>query len=139
MAVVVDVNIQTIHHIEMRIGKQLFHGGVLDIGRHLALHERAEIGILTELVHIFQGGCGRGGSGHGDLAFAGRVRWRGGRFLCRLGRQGFALPCIVFSTGPPAQETAVRFVSHCAGLRDLCPLFCRCSPMPGCQSDPAKA
>ena len=52
LSVVVDVNIHSVHHIEMRIGKQLFHGRVFDLWRNLAGHELGVIGVFGETLYI---------------------------------------------------------------------------------------
>ena len=54
LTVIVDVHVQTIHHVEVRVGKQFFHGRVLDIDRHLVAHKRTEVGRRRELTHIVQ-------------------------------------------------------------------------------------
>ena len=56
MTVIIDVHIQAIHHIEMRIRKQLFHGGIFDLGRYFLPHIGAEVGIGGEAVDIVERG-----------------------------------------------------------------------------------
>lgn len=53
-AVVVDVDVQPIHHIEVRIGKQFFHGGIAHLGPHTTLHEGLEIGRGRQRLHIVE-------------------------------------------------------------------------------------
>ena len=55
LTVVVDVHVHAIHHIEMRVSKQLFHRCVFDLGCDLARHELGEVGVFSEALHIGQG------------------------------------------------------------------------------------
>jgi hypothetical protein len=43
LAVIVDVNVHPVHHIEVRVGKQFFHCGVFHFRGHTLAHERPEI------------------------------------------------------------------------------------------------
>lgn len=52
LSVVVDINIHSVHHIEMRIGKQLFHGRVFDLWRNLAGHELGVVGVFGKALNI---------------------------------------------------------------------------------------
>ena len=56
-AVVIDVDVQAVHHIEMRISKQFFHGGVFHLGRHTAGHESREVRLRRQLLGLCQGGA----------------------------------------------------------------------------------
>ena len=58
LVVVVDVDVQPIHHVEVRVGKELFHGGIAHLGHHAALHERLKVRLGRELLHVLQGGQG---------------------------------------------------------------------------------
>jgi hypothetical protein len=44
LAVIVNIDVQPIHHIEMRVGKEFFHGRVFHIGWHGVPDKGAEIG-----------------------------------------------------------------------------------------------
>lgn len=56
--VIVDVNVQPVHHIEVRVGKQLFHRGIADLGTNAALHEWLEVRLGREALHVFERGQG---------------------------------------------------------------------------------
>jgi len=56
LTVVVDVDVHTVHHIEVRVAEQLFHGHIFHIGRHTARHEAREIRFRGELLRISQRG-----------------------------------------------------------------------------------
>ncbi len=56
LVVIVDVDVQPVHHIEMRVGKQLFHGRVAHFGTHTGLHEGLEIRLRGQALHILQRG-----------------------------------------------------------------------------------
>ncbi len=56
LVVVADVDVQPVHHIEMRVGKEFFHGGVAHLGPDAALHERLEVGLGGQLLHILERG-----------------------------------------------------------------------------------
>ena len=58
LTVVVDVDVHTVHHIEVRVGEQLFHGGVFYIGRDASGHEAREIRFRGELLRVGQRGRG---------------------------------------------------------------------------------
>lgn len=113
--VVVDVDVQTVHHIEVWIGKQFFHGGIAHLGAHPPLHEGLEIGAGRQGLRIFQrrqrgldGGLPGGGLGqvHGRRR-AGHcvsrlLRWGCGRFRDR-----------PFLTRPAAEETFAHAPPSC--------------------------
>ncbi len=65
LAVIVDVDIQPVHHIEMRVGKEFFHGRVADFGTDAPLHEGLKIRLGGQLFHIVEAGQGRGIRGWG--------------------------------------------------------------------------
>lgn len=50
--VVFDIDVQTVHDVEMGVGKQFFHGGIADLGIHPALHEGLEIRFGGQPLHI---------------------------------------------------------------------------------------
>ena len=52
LSVVVDINVHSVHHIEVRIGEQFFHRCVFDLWRNLAGHELGVVGILGESLYI---------------------------------------------------------------------------------------
>lgn len=43
-AVIVDVDVQTVHDVEMRVGEELAHGGIAYFRGHIARGKTAEIG-----------------------------------------------------------------------------------------------
>ena len=60
-AVIVDVHVQSIHDIEVRIGKQFFQRCILDLGRDLVPHEITEVRRRRELLDILKRGRRRYG------------------------------------------------------------------------------
>ena len=52
LRVVANVNVQAIHDIEVRIGKELFHGRIAHIRPHTTAHEGLEIRSRTQSLHI---------------------------------------------------------------------------------------
>lgn len=54
--IIVDVDVQPIHHIKVRIGEQFLHGNVAHIGAHTPTHERLEIGLWREHLGLFESG-----------------------------------------------------------------------------------
>jgi len=58
LAVVVDVHIHAVDHIEVRIAEEFFHGRVFDLGRDVTGHEVGVIRLGRELLHIAHGRCG---------------------------------------------------------------------------------
>jgi len=96
LVVVVDVDVQPIHHIEVGICEELFHRSISHLGHHATLHERLKVRLWRELLRVFKGGqrlrrvvlwCGR------PCAARGRGRhlaWRGRRIqrLIQRGRRG---------------------------------------------------
>ena len=54
--VVANVDVQTVHHVEMRVGEQLLEGGIADLGRDCARHEGTEVGGRRELLRLLQRG-----------------------------------------------------------------------------------
>ena len=57
--VVVDVDVETVHHIEVRVGKQFFHGGVAHLGCDAVGNKRLEVRLRGELQRVLQRGHGR--------------------------------------------------------------------------------
>lgn len=55
LGIVVNINIEAIHDIEMRIGKEFFHRRVPHVGTHAWGHERFEVGIPGQSLSIFEG------------------------------------------------------------------------------------
>jgi len=43
LVVIVDVDVQPIHHVEVRIGEEFFHGRIFHIGCNASGHETSEI------------------------------------------------------------------------------------------------
>lgn len=113
----------------MRVGEELFHRSILDIGRHFMAHECTEIGLGRELRHIVKRGsrCRRGLDGPVNLRRLGD--------LCRMGfcallqnfvLSGFRYRClgltgITFSGRPATQKTAPSVVTHDWLLQDPYP------------------
>jgi len=102
LAVIVDVDIQPVHDVEVRVGEELFHRRVAHLGTDARAHERLEIGVGRErpdilergdrrtgngLVWLGLGRCGKLGIRRYGLAIA--AFWR--RFWLRLPRQRFLL------------------------------------------------
>jgi len=135
--IVVDVNVQPVHHVEMRVGKQLFHGRVADLRHHIAGHEAGEICLRGELRHIGQRGGWR------RLIWAGRLLYRrwcghlhrlcvgcGYRFRCR--------PGLGLAARPAVEKTVLSrhayHPSQPSQHRHLCaaPPLWKCGP--GCQT-----
>jgi len=54
--VVVDVGVQPIHHVVVRVGEQLLHRRILDLLVDVARDEAREIGFGRQRLHVFQGG-----------------------------------------------------------------------------------
>ena len=82
LGVVADVDVQTVHHIEVRVGKQLLHGQVAHLGRHRAGHEGFEVRRGGERLGVRQRGwwrigCrGDGGSWCSWCRHRSHWRWR---------------------------------------------------------------
>ncbi|MNT37814.1 hypothetical protein D3C72_1739700 [compost metagenome] len=70
LGVVADVDIKAIHHIEVRVGKELLHGQVAHLGRYIAGHKGLEIGCRRKRLGIGQRGW-RGSFCSGPSAFCG--------------------------------------------------------------------
>ncbi len=60
LSVVVDIDIQPIHHVEMRIGEKPLHRGIANIGSNRARHEGREVRIGCKGSHVVQGQPRRG-------------------------------------------------------------------------------
>ncbi len=58
LGVVPDVDVQPVHHIEMRIGEQLLHGRIAHLGCNPLPHERLKVRSRREWLHIVQRGQG---------------------------------------------------------------------------------
>lgn len=125
-AVVVNVNVEPVHHVVMRVGKELFHGGVAHLGRHVARHKRGKAAVGVQDFDIFQ--C--------------RQRCHNGQRLCRRNltlarllwrRSGIlhhpALAQGLLALRPAAQKAVSHW--HRPGHRQI---FSRWKSMPGCQS-----
>ncbi len=56
LAVVVNVDVQPVHDVEVRIGKEFFHGRIAHLGAHATLHEGLKVGFRGQLTHILQRG-----------------------------------------------------------------------------------
>ena len=52
LSVVVDINVHSVHHIEMRIGEQFFHRRVFHLRRDFVGHELGVIGVFGETLYI---------------------------------------------------------------------------------------
>lgn len=52
LSVVVDINVHSVHHIEVRIGEQFFHRRVFDLRRDFVGHELGVIGVFGETLYI---------------------------------------------------------------------------------------
>jgi hypothetical protein len=59
-AVVVNVGIEAIHHIELRIGEEFFEGGVFDGGVNVGSDEAGEVRLRGECGGFFEGGGWKG-------------------------------------------------------------------------------
>jgi hypothetical protein len=57
--VVANVNVQPVHHIEVRVGEEFLHGGVAHLARHALAHEGLKIRRRREALHVGHGGQGR--------------------------------------------------------------------------------
>ena len=55
LAVIVDVNVQAVHDVEVRVGEEFFQRGLLDFRRHVARHEARVVGLRRERIHVGQG------------------------------------------------------------------------------------
>jgi hypothetical protein len=71
--VVVDVNVQAVHHIEMGVGKQLFHGGIAHLGVDLGPNKGTKIVARGQGAGLLQGGRRR--SFGGSRGGVGRGAW----------------------------------------------------------------
>lgn len=52
LSVVVDINVHSVHHIEVRIGEQFFHRRVFHLRRDFVGHELGVIGVFGETLYI---------------------------------------------------------------------------------------
>jgi len=57
--IVVNVNVQAVHQVVVRVGKELFHGGVAHLGRHVGRDKAGKAVVWLERLHVGQ--CGGGG------------------------------------------------------------------------------
>ena len=57
--IVVNVNVQAVHDVVVRVGKELFHGGVAHLGRHVGRDKAGKAVFRLERLHVVE--CGRGG------------------------------------------------------------------------------
>ena len=56
LVVVVDVDVQPVHHIEVRVGKELLHRGIFDARVDAGGDETGEVGLAGELCDVLEGG-----------------------------------------------------------------------------------
>ena len=137
LGVVVDVDVQTVHHIEAGIGEELFHRCVLHIGGYRPAHKWREVRFGREFGHVLQAGSWRGvrrlggraspSGATGGLAHSGgwglgrhhssRCRCRTGnrastrRSGCRAIGQRYRRHCLCLAARPAA-EKAVGLTRH---------------------------
>lgn len=107
-AVVVNVNVQPVHDVEVRVGKQLFQGSVAHLGAHAVLHEGLKVRARGQGMRILEGGQCRGWAcvlqgrwGRRRCIGLGRCcngRWR------RVGWRRRGLNRFVLATGPAVEE-----------------------------------
>ena len=115
LAVIVNIDVQAIHHIEMRVGKEFFHGRVFHIGGDLVPNKGTVIGRGGQLPHVIEcGGRKLRRSRSNTVGPVGSGTRLLGRqcFARRFGRRGFALPHLGFPTGPSTQEALRPGVTH---------------------------
>ena len=60
LGVVVDIDVQPIHHVEMRIGEKPLHRGIANIGSNRARHERREVRVVSKGPDVVQSQPRRG-------------------------------------------------------------------------------
>ena len=119
LGVVVYIDVQAVHHIEVRIGKQLLHGGVAYCRVHAACDEGLEVRIESQSLCVFQRRL------LGDIFGHHRIRCLSNKGLfCRQTlhwlRQGLSVARIRFALRPATQKT----LSHGAALhRHQCHSF----------------
>ena len=101
LGIVVDVGVQTVHHVEVRIGEQLLERGVLDFGRDVAGEEGLEVRFGGERLGIRQRRRRRcfspspspaGGSGWGARSLGNRRSAPQRAFTGTTGSSGTASP-----------------------------------------------
>ena len=96
-AVIVDVDVQAVHDVEMGVREELAHGGIAHLRGHFARGKTAEVGRGRQPCHFVHGGCQ-----------AHRPRRR------RIGQCWFCIACRCGATG---------FCSYCRNGRGRC-WFC---------------
>ena len=102
LGVVVDIDVQPIHHVEMRIGEEPLHRSIANIGGNRARHERREVRIGCKGSHVVQGQPRRG-----TLAWRRRqlkshcwcLRWQGLAAGIFAASNSEVVRCRVFSKG----------------------------------------
>lgn len=56
LGVVTDVNVQTVHHIEVRVGKEFLHRCIAHIRGHALAHERLKVRRGAQRLSVLQRG-----------------------------------------------------------------------------------